>query len=191
MKYFFLLFLSVSLFADSDITSFKVETRPKEHVEHYDFPGAYPQLEDIEIDATRKMRVSMDLSGQYPLLKKINYEGSFGALAGKLTGAFPSLEQINILCSSTSMKLDLTGKWEKNCTITIVEGRGEIELKIPKDVGVTVHTKVGMKGKVVNRSLEKMGKGILKKNYHNPSQQDNPIQLTLNVELGEGKIILN
>jgi hypothetical protein len=193
-NFLFTLLFSTSLFADSsshEIKSFEAGKKPKVHVEAYDFSGSYPQLENIAIDATRQMRVTMDLSGDYPLLKKINYEGTFGSLVAKLTGHFPALEEISFRCSSTAMKLDLNAPWEKNCTIHLIGGRGDLELHLPKNVGIVIHTKVGVKGRVINKAFEKKGRGILKKTYINPAQENAPIQLTLNIEMGEGRVILN
>lgn len=195
MKKFLLLFLaSTSLFADSsshDIKNFEAGKKPKVHVDVYDFSGSYPQLENIAIDASRQMRVSMDLSGDYPLLKKISYEGTFGSFVGKLTGHFPALEEIYFRCSSTAAKIDLNAPWEKNCVIHLMGGRGDLELNLPKNVGIVINTKVGVKGRVINKAFEKKGRGILKKTYFNPEQENAPIQLTLNIEMGEGRVILN
>ena len=195
MKKVLLIFLlSASLFGDSsshDIRSYEAGKKPKVHVDAYDFSGSYPQLENIAIDASRQMRVTMDLSGEYPLLKKINYEGTFGSLVGTLTGHFPLLEEISFLCSSTAIKLNLKGTWEKNCTVNLIGGRGDVELILPKNVGVVINTKVGIKGRVINRAFEKKGRGILKKTYINPEQENAPIQLTFNIEMGEGRVILN
>ncbi len=189
-----LVLILASLFAEpiaSNITSFEVHSRPKVHVDEYHFPDRYEQLENIDIDASRKMRVSLDLSGDYPILKKINYEGTFGDLNSKLTGHFPTLQEVCFACASTTMKLDLRGKWEQNCTFTLKGGRGIIDLHLPSNCGLTVHTKVGIKGRVINNTLKKKGRGILKKTYTNPLQETAPIQLTLNIEMTEGQVILN
>jgi hypothetical protein len=194
MKLLLLLLLSCSLFAetiDPSLNDFKIKERETVRVDRYEFPGTYDKLENIDIDASRKMRVELDLSGAYPLLKKINYFGTFGTVNGKLTGAFPQLDLIDFHASNTQMKLDLNGKWEKNCTINLKGGRGQIELILPKDIALVVNTKVGLKGRVINHSLKKKGKGILKKTYINPEALSSPIELTLNIEVSEGKIILN
>src|SRR5687768_7027847 len=89
---------------DPSVSSFELRER-KYRVDVFDFTGEYTLLENIDIDGRRKKRVEMFLTGAYPLLEKVNYEGSFGSVIGKLTGSFPKLAIVNFLCSSAAMQL--------------------------------------------------------------------------------------
>ncbi len=189
----FLLIFSPSLFAlRIDPSSSTYESKEKKfRIDTFDFSGEYPNLENIDIDGRRKKRVEMDLSGEYPLLEKINYEGSFGNLIGKLTGSFPKLALVNFLCSSATMQLDLDGEWKQDCEVNIRGSTGNIELILPKDVGVIVHTKTDALGKVLNSCLKKKGWGFLEKTYVNDLYSTAPVKLTINIEVTKAKIFIN
>lgn len=177
---------------DPSISSYEVKERVKYRVDVFDFEGDYPNLENIDIDARRKKRVELLLPGEYPLLEKINYEGTFGSLIGKLTGSFPKLSTVNFLCSSAAMQLDLTGKWCQDCEINIRGTTGNIVITLPKENGVIVHTKTSSTGKVVNNGLRKKGWGWLNKTFMNEQHgNDKDIQLVVNIEVTKAKIILN
>lgn len=204
LKVLCLLFLTSSLLADNnyhsssrfdvsiDHSSSSFEMRKKMRVDVFDFSGAFPQLENIDIDARRKKRVEFYMTGDYPKLKKVNYEGSFGNLSGELTGHFPLLSQINFLCGSCTMDLDLTAPWEHSCEITITGMREDIHLKLPKDVGLIISTKTGVKGKVFpSEELKKKGwLGVWNKTFRNALADQHPIVLTLYIETTDGKIFL-
>lgn len=177
---------------DPSTNSFEVREH-KYKVDVFDFAGDYPNLENIDIDARRKKRVEMVLTGNYPLLEKINYEGSFGSLIGKLTGSFPALSAVNFMCSSAAMQLDLCGEWQKNCEILIRGSTGNIVVTLPKDIGVAVYTKTGTTGKVVNNNgFRKKGWGWMNKTYVNELYgNEEAIQLTVVIEVTKAKIILN
>ncbi len=197
MKRFFffswIFLLTASLHAeriDPATTSFE-QREQKYRIDVYDFSGEYSQLENIDIDARRKKRVEMLLTGEYPLLEKVHYEGSFGSLIGKITGSFPKLSLLNFLCSSAAMQLDLNGKWKQSCEINIQGTTGNIALTLPKDIGVIIHTKTGPTGKVFNNDLQKQGWGWVNKTFVNELYGQSEIQLTINVEVTKAKIILN
>lgn len=188
---------------DPSTAKFEVKEREKFRVDVFDFSGEYPQLENIDIDARRKKRVEMLLTGDYPILEKINYEGSFGSLIGKLTGSFANLTTVNFLCSSSAMQLDLTGNWQKDCEINIQGSTGNIVITLPKNVGLTVHTKTGPTGKVINNlELTKKGWGWMQKTYindisnfekdpENKESETDPVQIVINIEVTKAKIHLN
>jgi hypothetical protein len=175
---------------DPETTSFSHHEEKRYRVDTFDFSGEYPQLENIDIDARRKKRVELNLTGEYPLLEKINYEGSFGSLAGRLTGKFSSLSSVTISCSSAAMQLDFSGKWEKNCEITIRGSTGDILLVLPKDIGVLVKTKTSPTGKVQNLSLSKKGWGWMNKTFVNEHYAVSPILLTINIEATKANVII-
>lgn len=199
MKILFLFLLLTSiLFAERitiDPSSRSFEARPPQRmrVDTYDFEGEYPELEKIEIDARRKKNVEFLLTGEYPALETLNYEGTFGILKGELTGNFPKLSAINFLCTSCAMRLDLAADWKQSCTIHIRGADEDIVLNLPKNVGLVIHTKVGVKGKVVVcEKLKKMGWfRIFKKTYENPLAKTAPVVLTIHVETTDGRIVLN
>ncbi len=199
MKYLLLLFLlTAPLFAerfvpDASARSFESIEVKKMRVDTFDFEGDFPELEEINIDARKKKNVELFLTGSYPLLERINYEGSFGILSGKITGDFPNLRLINLICRSCSMKIDLDAPWSRSCSINIHGADEDVVLTLPKNVGVEIHTKVAIKGKVIpSEGLKKMGKmAILKKSYVNELVESSPILLTIYVEVADGRIILN
>jgi len=173
-KLFLLLILFLGIFSDlraekvdPSASSYELREKSKFRTDVFDFSGAYPNLENIDIDARRKKRVEMLLTGDYPLLEKVNYEGSFGNMIGKFTGSFPKLTLVNFLSSSAAMEIDLTGEWKQSCEINVRGSTGNISLTLPKDVGVIVHTKTGTSGKVVNNGLTKKGWGWTNKTFVN------------------------
>lgn len=196
----FFLFFSFFLLSTSSLLALKIdpsssvyELREKKfRVDLFDFSGEYPHLENIDIDAKRKKRVEMLLTGEYPLLETINYEGTFGSMIGKFTGSFPKLTLANFVCSSATMQFDLTGDWQQSCEINIRGTTGQILVTLPKDVNVTVNTKTGPLGKVINSNLVKKGWGVLNKTFVNKQVPDEAvIHLNVNIETEKGKITLN
>ncbi|MCH9625492.1 MAG: hypothetical protein S4CHLAM123_06670 [Chlamydiales bacterium] len=189
--------LSTPLFAErfeADRSSSSFELRKnKQRVDTFDFPGEFPLLENIDIDAKRKKIVEFNLNGDYPILETLNYEGGFGRLTGDLTGNLPCLSLVNFLCSNCAMTLDLSGLTQTSCEVNITGMKENIILKLPEDVGLVVHTRTSPKGKVmVRKGLKKQGwTGILKKTYTNELVETAPVVLILNIELTEGRIILN
>ena len=123
----------------------------------------------------------------------VNYEGSFGVLTGKLTGKFPQLAVVNFLCSSCAMTLDLSAPWSRSCEINIRGADEDVVLTLPKDVGLEIHTKVSLKGKVMPcEGLKKKEKlGVFKKTYVNDLAETSPVVLIIHIELADGHIILN
>ncbi|NGX45592.1 MAG: hypothetical protein K940chlam2_00748 [Chlamydiae bacterium] len=189
--FLFLLFSTTSVFAlriDPSTSSF--EQREKKYIDTFDFSGSYEKLENIDIDARRKKRVELLLTGEYPALESINYEGSFGSLSGKLLGSFPELSKVVFACSSATMDLDLSGEWKQDCEINIASPKGEIVLTLPKNVGIIVHAKRQPLGTILVEGLQKKGMGWMNKTYINSEYGENPITLTLNLVVTEGKIVL-
>lgn len=167
--------------------------KAKKRVDTFDFGGAYPHLEKIEIDARKNKNVEFELSGDYPLLELVNYEGAFGFLKGKLTGHFPKLSIINILCTSCAMDLDFHADWIQNCEINITGLKEDLHISLPEGVGIQLNTRVAPKGKVyVPDGYKKKGwLGVLRKTYQNELFETAPIKLVFNVQTSEGKIIFN
>ena len=195
MKYLVAIFLLFPIFlsaVDHSARTFE-ERRPVRHrVDTYDFSGIFPNLENIEIDAKRKKSVELDMTGEYPLLTHVNYEGSFGKLRGSLTGDFPLLELISVSCGSCAMDLDLRGSWQRSCEISICGLREDIVLTLPSDVGLVVHTRTKPAGKVIaSEGLKKQGWfHVLSKTYQNALVDTADVVLTLTIETSEGNIIL-
>lgn len=187
----FVFFSTVSLWAvHIDPSTSSYELKQKKYVDTFDFAGEYEKLKNIDIDARKKKRVELLLTGKYPALESINYEGGFGSLTGKLSGFFPALSKVVFACSSASMDLDLTGEWKQDCEINITSPKGEIALTLPKDVGVIVHAKKKLLGKIQAEGLQKKGRGLMHKTYVNQEYGKNPVTLTLNLAVTEGSIIL-
>lgn len=194
MKYFLLFLLCTPLFAvkiDPSISSFEQRER-KQRVDVYDFADAYLNLEKIDIDAKRKKNVELYLTGDYPILKRITFDGGFGTLKGELTGSFPKLERVDFMCGNTDIDFDLQGEWKKSCTVNIRGGSENVAIKLPEDVGVVVHTKTKATGKVVATGLKKDGwLHILNKTFRNELANTAPIVITVNIEITDGQVVLN
>lgn len=193
----FLLCISLPLCAeeftfDPSSRTIEMPAPRKTRVDVFDFSGSYPELEKIVINARRKKHVEFFLSGEYPLLERVVYEGSFGVLNGKLTGKFPRLSEVIFSCTNCAMEFNLNGTWERSCDIQIRGADQDIILELPKDLGLIVHTKTAVKGKVYpNEQLRKVNRfGYLNKTFANELAQTAPIVLTIHIEGGEGRIFL-
>lgn len=159
-------------------------------VDQFDFSGEWPNLGKIEIDGKRKKRVEIDLSGTYPLLQKISFEGGFGVLDGQLTGEYPELESVQFLCGARKISLDLTAKWKKNCEIVVVGTTEDITLLLPPTVNLVVDTKVALKGKVFVEGLTKANRSFLRKKYEKILDDADAVTLHIHVETSDGNIFL-
>ncbi|ANG66220.1 hypothetical protein JG731_03935 [Chlamydia gallinacea] len=161
------------------------------HIDRFNFSGAFPEMETMEIHAQRKKRVYFDASGDFPRLTSIVYQGSFGFLRGKLTGNYPELTALEFSCSSCKMDLDFRGTWHKHTHITVNNESERVTLVLPKNVGVVVHTQVSTKGKVmVEGDLVQRGRGIWKKTYSNSLVDVAPVTLVFNVQSRSGGTIV-
>lgn len=178
---------------DPNSRSFEMRPPKKERVDVFDFAGKFLELENIDINARKKKNVEFYLTGDYPVLESVNYEGSFGVLSGKLTGNFPKLALINFICTSCAMDFDLGAKWQQSCEIHIQGADQDIVLDLPKDVGLVIHTRTGMKGKVIAPEGLKKKKwySILNKTFENALVETAAVVLTIYVECGDGRIVLN
>jgi hypothetical protein len=195
---FLFLFFSPLLFAerftiDPSAGSFEMRPPQKERVDVFDFSGEFPELKNIDINARRKKNVEFYLTGDYPLLESVDYEGSFGVFKGELTGNFPKLAQVSFICTNCAMHFDLDTTWQCPCEITITGADEDIILFLPKDVGLVIHTKTGVKGKVVACEGLKKKKwySITNKTFENALIETAPVTLTINIVAGEGHIVLN
>src|SRR5262249_47601586 len=182
---------------DPNSSTFEVRQPKKQRVDIFEFAGQLPKLVNIDIDAKKKKNVEFQLTGDCPLLETINYEGTFGILKGKLTGHCPKLALINFLCTSCAMDLDLEADWQQSCEINIQGEKENVVLKLPKNVGLVIHTRTAAKGKVVlsNDDLKDDLKkqnffGFFKKTYQNELAETAPVLLHISITTTEGHIIL-
>lgn len=161
-------------------------------VDAFDFSGEYPEMETIEIHAQRKKRVTLDVSGNFPKLESIVYQGSFGLLQAQMTGTYPELSSLTMQCTACKMQMDFRGEWKQNAFITASNEQEPMIVILPKNVGVVVHTKTTFKGKVyVEGDYTKQGRGIWNRVYHNPLVGISPITLTFTLHSdGGGSITL-
>ena len=177
---------------DPSARNFEMHPKSKERIDVFDFEGAFPDLENIDINARRKKNVEFYLTGSYPILESLNYMGSFGSLTGDLTGNFPKLALINFLCASCAMDLDLRSDWQQSCEIHIRGGNENIVLTLPKDVGLIIYTKTDLKGKVIPcEELKKTKRfALLNKSFQNELAETASVVLTIHIEAKDGRIIL-
>lgn len=186
--FFFSLLISLSgpIGAATDKNASSFEYQEKKHVDRFDFSGNFPNLENIDIDATKKYRVEMTLDGNFPLLEEIRYLGSFGDLKVKMTGTFHALTNADFSVASSNSKFDLRGTYQKHCTIRIASTRGNMTIIVPKDVGYVLTTHIGPKGRVVT-DLKQKGFGWLERRYENDLQEK---MITLSLETKEGVLTI-
>jgi hypothetical protein len=184
--------LGVEYSVDPSCRSFELRQPVKQRIDTFSFEGEYPELENIDIDATRKKHVEFYLTGDYPALERIDYEGNFGQLMVEVTGTFPKLSLINFLTQNCAMNVDLTAPWQQSCEINIRGGKKDIIVLLPKDIGLIIHTTTAAKGKVI--PCEGLAKkklfGFFNKTFENEQAHTAPICLTLKITLTEGSIIL-
>lgn len=174
---------------DSNMRSFE-QREKKYRVDVYDFIGDYPHLEHIDIDARRKKNVELNLTGSYPVLERILYEGSFGTLRGKMTVCFPVLKQIDLLCGNTAMELDLRAAWKQSCDVHCTGAKERIILQLPKEVGVIAYVDTRLGAKVTPGPLKKQGWWRLThRMYKNELADTAPVVLTFHIESTEAPII--
>jgi hypothetical protein len=178
---------------DPSARNFEMRPPVKERVDVFDFSGEFPELENIAINARRKKNVEFYLTGDYPVLESVDYEGSFGVFTGELTGNFPKLALINFICTSCAMDFDLGAEWQSSCEINITGADEDIVLNLPKEVGLVIYTKTGLKGKVIPcEELKKKKRfGVLNKIFENSLAETAPVVLTIHIACGDGRIILN
>lgn len=185
------LLLATSLMAveiDPSTASF-TQRKQQCRVDVYDFIGDYPNLKNIDIDAKRKKRVEFNLTGSYPVLEKIVYEGGFGSLNGLLVGDFPSLKQVNFLCGNMAMNFNLQGQWHQSCACTFRGAKEPIVLQLPKDVGVIAHVNTKLGAKVIAGPLKKKGWWkITHRTYKNQLADTADIVLTLYIDAAKSSI---
>ncbi|WP_213318705.1 hypothetical protein [Chlamydiifrater volucris] len=157
--------LNVGVFRNSQNFSYGEEEL---YVERFDFSGKYPDLQDIDIDARRNKRVFLDCSGQFPLLKTISYEGTFGVLNGNFTGNYEALDYLSIRCTSCKINLSFEGLWKKDAVVNIRNRSEPICLRLPKTVGVIVQTRTSFGGKVnISQEYRQRKKGFRNKVFYN------------------------
>ncbi|WP_213358061.1 hypothetical protein [Chlamydiifrater phoenicopteri] len=156
------------------------------HIERFDFSKKYPELQDIEIDAKRNKRVFLDCSGQFPLLKTISYEGTFGVLNGTFTGNYESLDYVSICCTSCKINLTFDGTWRKNAYVNICNRSEAICLRLPKTIGVIIQTHTSFGGKVnISPEYFQTKKGLRNKSFRNELAGSVPT-ITFDIQTGDG-----
>ncbi|WP_174165546.1 hypothetical protein [Chlamydia serpentis] len=195
MRYLFLgfVFFAVSSFGNQILSVPHWLSEEESFYTHrFDFSKNYPDMENIEIQAQRKKRVEFNMTGEFPRLETVDYVGSFGHLRAKFRGHYSVLSCLNFSCGACKMDMDFRGNWRKSGTITICNQQEPITLKLPQDVGVIVHTKISLKGKVcILGNLVKQGWGVWNKTYHNDLVGVSEVTLVFNVASGGGTITLS
>ncbi len=163
-------------------------SRKTQQVERYDFDGTYPQLEDVYIDAHKKKNVELKMEGEYPVLRNVTYDGSFGRVRADLTGSFPVLTDVDFKVTSSRVDLDLRGQWGSDCNIIVTGTSANVTIKLPDDVALDIKTKTTARGKAKCDKLKK--KGLFTKKRFQGGPEDADVTLTIYVEVTDGQITL-
>lgn len=118
-----------------------------------------------------------------PTLKKeVNISLGVGKSTLNLGGVNLTNLDVNIGVGGTT--LDLSGAWTDDADIKIKGGVGEATIILPRAIGIRVTTNTGL-GDILAYDLRQNGKV-----YTNDAYGNSPIQLTIDVEGGVGKIEL-
>lgn len=157
-------------------------------LETYNFKGTYPYLKEIQIGAHG--RETLNLLGEFPVLKKVTVQGDFGSFMGRFTGTFSALEKVLLSFTSAKINLDLSGQWKKKCHFKIKATTGDIRLLLPSDVGVVVKVKTTTGLVEVIKDYKKSVLGWGKKEYYNEAFRKSKVTLILEVETTSGDVYI-
>lgn len=194
MVFLFFIFLFSSLTADViDPQTKSFSLREKKKAELFEFSAEYPELYEIDIDGKRKVLTEIYLTGSFPVLESLTYEGGIGSFKAEMTGNFPKLKKALFSFVTADTLLDLRGHWTEECTIIIQNRRGNVTLWLPEDVAVEIITKTEpLQAQLVieNPQIKKKGLGIRQKTYLNARGWKEKPLLHLIIQKDKGQITL-
>jgi hypothetical protein len=146
---------------------------------------------DLRFNDDVPMEMNIDLgAGRTDLtlgslaLTKLNIDAGVGDVALDLSGS-QSLNQLDFDMGAGKFTLDLTGDWQEDLDASIQGGLGELNLRLPADVGVRVDVDTGI-GSVDTSGLTKDGD-----TYTNDTYGESDVTLSIKVDGGVGKINLD
>jgi len=105
-----------------------------------------------------------------------------GAGEATMTLGTLSLRSLQIDHGAGELMLDLRGAPRRSYDVRVNGGVGEVEIRVPRSVGV-VATAAGGLGSIDVRGLEKRGES-----WYNPAHDNDPVTIRLDVKGGVGEI---
>jgi hypothetical protein len=146
---------------------------------------------DLRFNEDVPIEMSIDLgAGRTDLalgslaLTELNIEAGAGDVNLDLSGS-QSLSRLEFDMGAGAITLDLTGDWQEDLGATIRGGVGEINLKLPKDVGVRLEVNTGIGG-IDSSGLSKDGD-----TYTNDAYGESDVTLRIDIAGGIGQINLD
>jgi hypothetical protein len=113
-----------------------------------------------------------------------NLKVEIGAGHGDLDLRGLTLESLDLEMGAGQVNADLAANWKKDSTVTIQGGVGQATLRLPENIGVSVHASGGI-GAISTGGLHKQDDS-----YVNDAYGKSPVTLEVNVTGGVGQINL-
>jgi hypothetical protein len=146
---------------------------------------------DLKLKEDVPMEMTVDLgAGRSNLvlgalaLTGLNMDGGAGDVALHLNGS-QSLSQLDLNMGAGVVTIDLTGEWQHDLDARIVGGLGDINLRLPGDVGVRIEVATGI-GDVNASGLTRDGN-----TYTNDAYGVSDVTLRIDIDGGVGQINLD
>ncbi len=128
-------------------------------------------------------RLSAELSGPMPLLKRVKEDQSAGKATLIMDGEYPVMEDVDVRNSAGAIEVDLTGRWFRDVTVTVENSAGSIVIRLPRDVGVYAVAS-STAGDLSTGELEEGPGGA----YVNDLYGNSPVTIRLTVRNSAGNI---
>jgi len=128
----------------------------------------------------RQYHWDLHFNNKVPLELSVN----MGAGKAELTLGSLAVSNLDLNLGVGEAIVDLTGDWKNDLAASIKGGVGKATVRLPREVGVEVHTKHGL-GEVRTGELRKQNGA-----YVNEAYGKSPVTLRVNVEGGIGEINL-
>jgi hypothetical protein len=153
--------------------------------------GEYRNEWDLRFNEDVPMEMTVDLgAGRSNLelgalsLTTLNVQGGAGDVALNLNNS-RSLSQLAVEMVAGETTVDLTGDWQNDLNARITGGLGQLNLRLPSDVGVTIEAETGI-GDVNATGLTSDGN-----TYTNDAFGVSDVTLRIAIEGGVGQINLD
>lgn len=122
-------------FEDVPVTDFKLQSLSGSSI--LNFPGDHPYLNSLNIHQ-RQGSLGFAASGGYEHLQTVGLMTCCGDFSAKFTGMYPRLSKMELGSLNGDVDVDLTGCFQKICRIRITATCGNLKLKLPAGLGVSV-----------------------------------------------------
>ena len=127
-----------------------------------------------------KNRWNLSLTDEVPIELRID----LGVGETLLTLGDLDLEKLDISGGAGNIEIDLTGDWDHDVDVSIYQGLGSLELRLPKDFGVRIEVDLGL------GDLEANDFKLAGGDYVNEAYEDAQDILDIRIDQGAGEIVL-